>query len=118
MEKLGGDGALWQLHCIIALSLFSGTLAFLVARSKPATSLIDIESLKLKTYSLWSTGQTLSHRGVSAALPPTAHVSNCLPLERFSIRSLPAGNLRGRPEYEGFRYKSSSAFWLPSHPYR
>jgi EmrB/QacA subfamily drug resistance transporter len=53
MEKLGGEGGHWQLPGIIlALSLLSGAIAVLVARRKPATSLIDIDSLKLKTYSL------------------------------------------------------------------
>jgi EmrB/QacA subfamily drug resistance transporter len=53
MEKLGGEGVHWQLPGIIlALSLLSGTLAIVAARRKPATSLIDLESLKLKTYSL------------------------------------------------------------------
>jgi EmrB/QacA subfamily drug resistance transporter len=53
MEKLGGDGVHWQVPAIIfALSLFSGTLAIVAARRKPAVSLIDLESLKLKTYSL------------------------------------------------------------------
>jgi len=53
MEKLGGEGMHWQAPTIIlALSLLSGTLAIVNARRKPATSLIDLESLKLKTYSL------------------------------------------------------------------
>jgi Major Facilitator Superfamily len=53
MEKLGGEGVHWQLPGIIfALSLFSGTIAIVIARRKPTTSLIDLESLKLKTYSL------------------------------------------------------------------
>jgi MFS family permease len=53
MEKLGADGMHWQLPSIIlALSVLSGTLAIVVARRKPATSLIDLESLKMKTYSL------------------------------------------------------------------
>jgi EmrB/QacA subfamily drug resistance transporter len=53
MEKLGGEGVHWQLPGIIlVLSLASGTLAIFAARRKPATSLIDLESLKLKTYSL------------------------------------------------------------------
>jgi EmrB/QacA subfamily drug resistance transporter len=53
MEKLGGDGAHWQVPALIfALSLLSGTLAILAARRNPAVSLIDLESLKLKTYSL------------------------------------------------------------------
>jgi EmrB/QacA subfamily drug resistance transporter len=53
MEKLGGQDAGWQLPVfILALSLLSATLAIIIARRQPATSLIDIESLKLKTYSL------------------------------------------------------------------
>lgn len=53
MEKLGGDGAHWQLPTLILiLSLLSGTIAILFARRRPATSLIDMESMKLKTYSL------------------------------------------------------------------
>jgi EmrB/QacA subfamily drug resistance transporter len=53
MEKLGGDGVHWQVPALIfVLSLLSGTLAIVAARRKPAVSLIDLESLKLKTYSL------------------------------------------------------------------
>ncbi len=53
MEKLGGEGAAWHLPVtVILLSLLSGVAAILVARRNPATSLIDIESMKLKTYSL------------------------------------------------------------------
>ncbi len=53
MEKLGGEGVRWQLPAIVlALSVLSGALAILAARRNPATSLIDLESLKLKTYSL------------------------------------------------------------------
>lgn len=53
MEKLGGDGAHWRIPTLIlALSLLSGAVAILFARRKPATSLIDVESMKLKTYSL------------------------------------------------------------------
>src|SRR5271170_3107005 len=53
MEKLGGEGGRWQLPVtILALSVLSGGLAIVSARRKPATSLIDLESLKLKTYSL------------------------------------------------------------------
>jgi EmrB/QacA subfamily drug resistance transporter len=53
MEKLGGQGAHWQLPSVIlALSLLSGVIAILVARRKPATSLIDFQSLRLKSYSL------------------------------------------------------------------
>jgi EmrB/QacA subfamily drug resistance transporter len=53
MEELGGEGMHWQLPgSIFALCLLSGTIAVLAARRKPAKSLIDFESLKLKTYSL------------------------------------------------------------------
>jgi EmrB/QacA subfamily drug resistance transporter len=53
MEKLGGEGGRWQFPvAILALSVLSGGLAIVSARRKPATSLIDLESLKLKTYSL------------------------------------------------------------------
>jgi EmrB/QacA subfamily drug resistance transporter len=53
MEKLGGEGVRWQLPVtILALSVLSGGLAIVTARLRPATSLIDLESLKLKTYSL------------------------------------------------------------------
>jgi hypothetical protein len=37
---------------MLELSFFSRPLAIAVAHRKPATSLIDLESLKLKTYSL------------------------------------------------------------------
>jgi len=53
MENLGGDGARWQRSAVLfGLSIFSAVFAILMARRKPATSLIDLESLKLKTYSL------------------------------------------------------------------
>jgi EmrB/QacA subfamily drug resistance transporter len=53
MEKLGREGAHWELPSIVLLcSLCSGALAILVARRKPEASLIDMQSLKLKTYSL------------------------------------------------------------------
>jgi EmrB/QacA subfamily drug resistance transporter len=53
MEKLGSEGAQWQLPgTILALSLLSGAAAILAAHRNPATSLIDLESMKLKTYSL------------------------------------------------------------------
>ncbi len=53
MEKFGAEGVRWQVPGIIlALSLLSGALAIWVARRKPATSLIDLESMKRKTYSL------------------------------------------------------------------
>ena len=53
MEKLGGEGVAWRLPAtVLALSLMSGVAAILNARRHPATSLIDLESMKLKTYSL------------------------------------------------------------------
>jgi EmrB/QacA subfamily drug resistance transporter len=53
MEKLGGEGAHWQGSALIfMLSALSAALAIVCARRKPDTSLIDLESLKLKTYSL------------------------------------------------------------------
>jgi EmrB/QacA subfamily drug resistance transporter len=53
MEKLGGEGGRWQLPVtILVLSVLSGGLAIVTARLRPATSLIDLESLKLKSYSL------------------------------------------------------------------
>jgi EmrB/QacA subfamily drug resistance transporter len=53
MEKLGSEGVQWQLPGIVlALSLLSGVSAIVAARRNPATSLIDLESMKLKTYSL------------------------------------------------------------------
>jgi EmrB/QacA subfamily drug resistance transporter len=53
MEKLGREGAHWRFPtAILTLSLISGALAILNARRKPETSLIDLESLKLKTFAL------------------------------------------------------------------
>ena len=53
MEKLGGDGATWPLPVtVLTLSALSGLAAILNARRHPATSLIDLESMKRKTYSL------------------------------------------------------------------
>jgi EmrB/QacA subfamily drug resistance transporter len=53
MEALGGEDGHWQLPAaILVLSLLSGVVAVLIARRNPARSLIDFESLKLKTYSV------------------------------------------------------------------
>ncbi len=53
MEKLGGEGDHWQLPAIIlTASALCGVLAIVAARRRPTTSLIDLESLGLKTYSL------------------------------------------------------------------
>lgn len=52
MEKLGGEGRQWKESAVIlALSLLSGFIVIAVARRNPA-SLIDLESLKLKSFSL------------------------------------------------------------------
>ena len=53
IEKLGVQGVRWHLPAtILLLSLVSGVVAIGIARRNPTTSLIDLESLKLKTYSL------------------------------------------------------------------
>ena len=53
MEKLGGEGAHWQQSAaILAGSALCGVLAIAAARRRPDTSLIDLESMGLKTYSL------------------------------------------------------------------
>ena len=53
MEKLGSEGVPWQLPgLVLALSVLSGVAAVAAAHRNPATSLIDLESMKLKTYSL------------------------------------------------------------------
>lgn len=53
MEKLGGETMDWQLPAaILVLSLLSGVLAILAARRRPDTSFVDLESMKLKTFSL------------------------------------------------------------------
>ena len=53
LEKLGGEAHHWHLPVAMLLfSLASGALAIVVARRSPATSLIDLESMKLKSYSL------------------------------------------------------------------
>jgi MFS family permease len=53
MEKLGSEGVPWQVPgLVLALSALSGVAAIAAAHRNPATSLIDLESMKLKTYSL------------------------------------------------------------------
>jgi EmrB/QacA subfamily drug resistance transporter len=53
MEKLGSEGVQWQLPGIVlALSVLSGVSAIVAARRNPAASFIDLESMKLKSYSL------------------------------------------------------------------
>ena len=53
MEKLGGESTHWQLPAsILLLAILSGTFAIAVARVRPRTSFIDLESLRLKSYAL------------------------------------------------------------------
>jgi EmrB/QacA subfamily drug resistance transporter len=53
MEKLGSAEGGWTgPAAILVLSLLCGALAIVTAMRKPATSLIDFESMRLKTYSL------------------------------------------------------------------
>src|ERR1700727_3283680 len=53
MEKLGSEGVPWQVPgLVLVLSLLSGVAALPAAPRNPATSLIDLESMKLKTYAL------------------------------------------------------------------
>jgi EmrB/QacA subfamily drug resistance transporter len=53
LERLAGDTAHWRSSAaLLVVGLASGVLAVKSARRRPATSLIDLESLKLKTYSL------------------------------------------------------------------
>jgi EmrB/QacA subfamily drug resistance transporter len=69
MEKLGGEGRHWQWPAIIlAVSLVSGALALVAARRKPQTSFVDLESMKLKTYSLSVIGAS-AFRIAVAVLP-------------------------------------------------
>jgi EmrB/QacA subfamily drug resistance transporter len=69
MEKLGGEGGEWQLPTtVLLLSLLSGAAAVFAARRNPATSLIDLESLKLKTYSLSVYGAS-AFRVAASVLP-------------------------------------------------
>ncbi|MDE1177294.1 MAG: MFS transporter [Edaphobacter sp.] len=66
MEKLGGEGEHWQTPTIIfVLSLLSGFLAIASARRRPLTSFIDLESMKLKSYSLSVYGASLFRISVS-----------------------------------------------------
>jgi EmrB/QacA subfamily drug resistance transporter len=66
MEKLGSEGVPWQLPgVVLALSVLSGVAAIIAAQSHPATSLIDLESMKLKTYSLSVYGASAFRLAVS-----------------------------------------------------
>ena len=66
MEKLGGEGQHWQApFAILILSLLSGIMAVVIARRRPKTSFIDLESMQLKTYSLSVYGASLFRISVS-----------------------------------------------------
>jgi Na+/melibiose symporter-like transporter len=53
MEKFGSGSTQWQEPAaILALSFFGGALAIVNARRHPDTSLIDLQSMKLKTFAL------------------------------------------------------------------
>ena len=53
MEKLGGDDAYRNSALItLVLSLLAGVFAILIARRRRATSFIDLDSLRLKSYAL------------------------------------------------------------------
>jgi MFS family permease len=63
MEKLGGDGEGWQHpSAILILSLLSGVAAIYIARRRPKTSFIDLESMQMKSYSLSVYGGSLFRR--------------------------------------------------------
>ncbi len=52
IEKLGSGGIQWRRPvALLVVSLACGVLAVLAARRRPTLSFIDIESLKIKTYS-------------------------------------------------------------------
>jgi EmrB/QacA subfamily drug resistance transporter len=66
MEKLGGEGEHWQHPTIIfILSLISGAAAIFLARRRPQSSFIDLESMKMKSYSLSVYGASLFRISVS-----------------------------------------------------
>src|ERR1700722_3127399 len=53
MEKLGAECMHWQLPtALLALSLTCGVLAIFAARRRPATSFVDLESMRIKSFSL------------------------------------------------------------------
>lgn len=61
MERLGGEGGghLRAPATMLAMSLLSGIFAFFAARLKPTTSFVDLESMRLKTYSLYIYGASI-----------------------------------------------------------
>ena len=129
MEKLGGEEVHWQLPGIIlALSLISGVVAFISARRNPATSLIDLESMKLKTYSLSIYGASAFRIAVSVLpflLPLMFQIA--FGLNAFQsglyLLALFAGDLSMKAfviqalRRFGFRRSSSSTESLLPHPW-
>ena len=66
MEKLGGIDERWHgPAAILVASLFSGFLAVWSARRSPGTALIDLESMRLKTYALSIYGASIFRVAVS-----------------------------------------------------
>jgi EmrB/QacA subfamily drug resistance transporter len=66
MESLGGENSHWQQAALMLfLSLLSGIAAVFVARRRPKISFIDLEAMKLKTYSLSVIGASLFRISVS-----------------------------------------------------
>jgi EmrB/QacA subfamily drug resistance transporter len=65
MEKLGGGEHWHKPAALLAVSLLSGALAIVAARRSPTTALIDLESMRLKTYSLSVYGASLFRIAVS-----------------------------------------------------
>jgi EmrB/QacA subfamily drug resistance transporter len=66
MEKLGSEGVAWHVPgLVLALSVLSGGAAIFAAHRQPDTSLIDLESMKLKSYSLSVFGGSAFRIGVS-----------------------------------------------------
>jgi EmrB/QacA subfamily drug resistance transporter len=66
MEKLGSEDVPWQIPAVVlVLSAVSGAAAIFAAHRNPATSLIDLESMKLKTFSLSVYGASAFRVGVS-----------------------------------------------------
>jgi EmrB/QacA subfamily drug resistance transporter len=66
LEKLGGDNIPWQTPAaILVLSLISGVLTIVSARRRRESALIDLESLKLKTFALSVYGASAFRMAIS-----------------------------------------------------
>ena len=120
MEKLGSEGVAWQIPgLVLALSALSGIAAIVAAHRNPATSLIDLESMKLKTYSLSVYGGSAFRMAASVLpflLPLMFQIA--FRVECVSIRPLSARALRRRPDDEGIRNPGSSPFRFSPIAYR